>query len=54
MRVCTCRQCGHLFTVVKPMPFCSGTCRKTFTTNQSQQLTIQVGVLHDHSNTNKD
>lgn len=55
MKICTCRNCGHVFTVTKPMPFCSASCRKAHTTKQSNQLTIHEGVSHDISNTeNKD
>lgn len=54
MKTCNCRNCGRVFTVNKPMPFCSGACRLAHQHNQhSQHLkpTIQVGVINDKSNT---
>lgn len=48
MKVCTCRHCGRVFTVAKPMPFCSGTCRTTHHFYESQQPTIHEGVINDN------
>jgi hypothetical protein len=54
MKTCTCRQCGRVFTVAKPMPFCSGTCRVTYEFYKLHQPTIQAGVINDNSSTEKD
>lgn len=54
MKTCNCRNCGRVFTVSKPMPFCSGACRITYQLNQSRQTT-QVGVsISDNSSTEQD
>jgi len=54
MKVCNCRYCGREFTVAKPMPFCCGSCRTTYKLMQTRKQTIQVGVINDNSNTEKD
>lgn len=53
MKTCECRNCGHVFTVRKPMPFCTAACRFEYNkqqTDNNKTLTIQVGVNNDQSN----
>jgi len=42
MKLCTCKQCGHVFAVTKVKPFCSGVCRRD---NQEMNRTLFPAIL---------
>lgn len=61
LKLCTCRNCGHVTYKKRANPFCSSQCRNKFNTNQEtnpnniQSTAILTGAIDDQSSTaNKD
>ncbi len=57
MKLCTCRNCGHVTYKKRANPFCSSQCRIEYNANQgeTQSTAILTGAINDQSNTsNKD
>jgi hypothetical protein len=54
MKKCNCRHCGREFTVRKPMPFCSGTCRIAHHHYQQTKPTTHEGVTNEFNSTEYD
>jgi hypothetical protein len=44
MKLCTCKQCGHVFAVTKVKPFCSGVCRRNNQELRTPSPAILVGA----------
>lgn len=50
LKLCTCRNCGHVTYKKRVNPFCSSECRNEYNRNNTQSA-ILTGAFHDHSNT---
>lgn len=54
MKLCTCKQCGHVFAVTKVKPFCSGVCRRDHQEmNRTQSPAILVGANTNETSDNQ-
>ncbi|MNF12480.1 hypothetical protein D3C80_2139830 [compost metagenome] len=52
MKLCTCRNCDHVFTAIKVEAFCSGRCRHSYTLTNPKPTANRDGANINETTSN--
>lgn len=51
MKICTCRNCGHVHAKVRASAFCSSSCRKAYNGQNTEPAILTGATANDiHNN----